>query len=201
MTIIVIGGTGTIGSAVADALLEADHDVLRVGHSSGELRVDMASRASLEGLYDGATPFDAVICAAGRASFGTLAELEDEDVELGLRHKLMGQIHVVRAGLDRIDAGGSFTLTSGVLAAEPVPGSSAISAANAGVEAFVRAAALELDPDLRVNVVSPPWVAETLEEMGRDPSGGMPAAEVARAYRHAVEGEMSGQVLDARDFA
>lgn len=181
--------------------LEADHEVLRVGHSSGEERVDMAARNSLEELYDRVAPFDAVICAAGRASFGTLGELENGDVELGLRHKLMGQINVVRAGLDRIDAGGSFTLTSGVLAAEPIPGSSAISAANAGVEAFARAAALELERGLRVNVVSPPWVAETLEEMGRDPSAGMPAAEVARAYRRAVEGEMNGQVLDARELA
>ena len=39
---------------------------------------------------------------------------------------------------------------------------------------------------MRVNVVSPPWVSETLKAMGMDPSGGMPAAEVARAYVEAV---------------
>lgn len=199
MRIIVIGGTGTIGSAVADDL-EADHEVLRVGRSGGERRADITSRGSLERLYREVGDVGAVVCAAGEASFGELEELDEEDFDLGLRSKLMGQVDVVRVGMDHVADGGSFTLTSGVLAAEPIPGSAAISPVNAGVEAFARAAALELERGLRVNVVSPPWVAETLEEMGRDPSEGMPAAEVARAYRAAVEGEMSGQVLDAREL-
>jgi NAD(P)-dependent dehydrogenase (short-subunit alcohol dehydrogenase family) len=199
MRVIVIGGTGTIGSAVAHEL-EADHEVLRVGRSGGERRADITSRSSLERLYREVGDFGAVVCAAGEASFGDLVELDEEDFALGLRSKLMGQINVVRAGLDRIADGGSFTLTSGVLAAEPIPGSAAISPVNAGVEAFARAAALELDRGLRVNVVSPPWVAETLEEMGRDPSEGMPAAEVARAYLASVRGEMNGEIIDARTF-
>lgn len=200
MRVIVIGGTGTIGSAVVEGL-QPEHDVVPVGHSSGDHRVDIASRASLEALYDRVHPFSAVVCAAGRASFGELADLDDEDFALGLRNKLLGQIHVVRAGMERIDDGGSFTLTSGILAQEPMPGSAAISPANAGVEAFARAASLELGRGLRVNVVSPPWIAETLEEMGRDPSAGMPAADVARVYRAIVEGDINGEVLDARNFA
>lgn len=200
MKAIVIGGTGTIGSAVADAL-GTDHDVVRVGRSSGDHRADISSRPSLEELYREVGEFGAVVCAAGEASFGELGELDDGDFDLGLRSKLMGQINVVRAGLDRIADGGSFTLTSGILSREPVPGSAAISPVNAGVEAFARAAALELERGLRVNVVSPPWISETLEEMGRDPSDGIPAAEAARAYRASVEGEMNGRVLDARDVA
>lgn len=200
MRICVIGGTGTIGGAVAHAL-EDGHDVVRVGHESGEHRVDLASKSSLEELYRELGTLDAVVSAAGLASFGELGELTDEDFRLGLENKLMGQINVVRAGLDHVAEGGSFTLTSGVLAREPTPGSAAISPVNAGVEGFVLAAALEMPRGLRVNVVSPPWVAETLEQMGRDPSEGMPAAEVARAYVESVEGNRSGEVLDARDFA
>jgi len=49
--------------------------------------------------------------------------------------------------------------------------------------------------------VSPPWVSETLQRMGQDPAGGLPAAVVARAYRESVIGDRTGQVLDARDFA
>ena len=57
---------------------------------------------------------------------------------------------------------GSFTLTSGVLSQEPMQGSTSISMVNAGVEGFVRAAALELPRGIRINVVGPPWVTETL---------------------------------------
>jgi NAD(P)-dependent dehydrogenase (short-subunit alcohol dehydrogenase family) len=102
--------------------------------------------------------------------------------------------------MNRINDGGSFTLTSGVLAAEPMPGSAAISLVNAGLEGFVRAAALELPRGLRVNIVSPPWVSETLKSMGKDPSAGMPAEQVAAAYVEAVDDRQNGRVLDAREF-
>jgi NAD(P)-dependent dehydrogenase (short-subunit alcohol dehydrogenase family) len=107
----------------------------------------------------------------------------------------MGQVNLVRIGIDEVTDGGSFTLTSGILAQEPSPGSSAVSLVNAGVEAFARAAALELPRGLRINVVSPPWVSETLRAMGRDPSGGLPAAEVARSYVESVEGTRTGAVI------
>jgi NAD(P)-dependent dehydrogenase (short-subunit alcohol dehydrogenase family) len=59
-------------------------------------------------------------------------------------------------------AGGSVTVTSGVLARQPMPGGAAISMVNAGLEGFVRGAAAEAPRGVRVNAVSPPWVTETL---------------------------------------
>jgi NAD(P)-dependent dehydrogenase (short-subunit alcohol dehydrogenase family) len=108
---------------------------------------------------------------------------------------LMGQINLVRLGAASITDGGSFTLTSGVLATRPTPGGAAISVVNAGVDAFARAAALELPRGIRINSVSPPWVSETLTAMGRDPSGGLPAADVARSYAESVEGKQTGAVI------
>jgi NAD(P)-dependent dehydrogenase (short-subunit alcohol dehydrogenase family) len=77
-------------------------------------------------------------------------------------------------------------------------GSAAISMVNAGVDGFVRAAALELPRGLRINAVSPPWVTETLKTLRMDPAIGMPAVEVARAYATSVEGDLTGQILDPR---
>src|SRR5215211_1342355 len=94
MRVIVIGATGTIGRAAADALA-ARHEVVRVGHSGGELRADLESPASLEALFRAAAPFDAVVCCAGRAAFKPLAELGEEGFALGLGSKLMGQVNVV----------------------------------------------------------------------------------------------------------
>jgi NAD(P)-dependent dehydrogenase (short-subunit alcohol dehydrogenase family) len=200
MKIIVIGATGTIGRAVVDGM-SGRHEVIKVGNRRGDYQVDLASQESIKKLYRAVGSFDAVVSAAGLAKFGALAELTDPDFELGLSNKLMGQVNLVRLGLPLIAERGSFTLTSGVLASEPMVGSAAISLVNAGIEGFVRAAALEMTKGVRVNVVSPPWVKETMEAMGMDSSPGLPAAIVARAYLDSVEGKKNGAVIDARAFA
>jgi NAD(P)-dependent dehydrogenase (short-subunit alcohol dehydrogenase family) len=197
MRIVVIGASGTIGSAVAD-LLAVDHTVIRVGRSSGDRQVDLASRDSIEALFRSLDPVDAVVSAAGEARFAPLDTLTDADFAFSLGNKLMGQINLVRIGHPYVADGGSFTLTSGILARQPMLGSAAISLVNAGIEGFVGAAALELPRGLRINVVSPPWVTETLKAMGMEPTHGLPADRVALAYRAAVEGTTSGEVLDPR---
>src|ERR1700688_2133676 len=118
MKIVVIGANITIGKAVADALAKRYH-VVRVGHRSGNHRVDLASTHSINKLLNTVAPFDAVVCAAGLAKFSPLKELTDADFELGLSNKLMGQVNLVRLGLSHITDRGSFTLTSGVLSQEP----------------------------------------------------------------------------------
>jgi NAD(P)-dependent dehydrogenase (short-subunit alcohol dehydrogenase family) len=200
MRVIVIGATGTIGSKVADALAARRHEVVRVGHRGGDLQVDIASKESIERFFQAVGAFDALVSAAGEARRKPLAELTDEDFQFCLANKLMGQVNLVRYGVDRVSDGGSFTLTSGVLAQSPIPGSSPISLVNAGLEGFARAAALDLPRHVRINVVSPPWVRETLEELGMDSVPGLPAAQVAHAYVESVEGKRTGEVLDARAF-
>lgn len=197
MKVIVVGGSGTIGSAVSDAL-SARHEVIKASRTSGELQVDISSAESIKTFFGQAAPFDAVVSAAGDARFKPLSELTDEDFEFSVCNKLMGQVNLVRFGMEAVSDGGSFTLTSGVLAGEPMAGSAAISLVNAGIEGFVRAAALEAPRGIRVNVVSPPWVTETLQALGMDLSGGRPAADVARAYVQCVEGSFTGRVFDAR---
>ena len=113
----------------------------------------------------------------------------------------MGQVNLVRVGYPFVADGGSLTLTSGVLAQRPMPGSAAISLVNAGLEVFARAAALELPRGIRVNVVSPPWISETMLAMGMDPTGGNQAAHAARAYVAAVGGTGTGEVIDGAAFA
>ncbi|MBX3234917.1 MAG: short chain dehydrogenase [Nitrospiraceae bacterium] len=197
MRVILVGATGTIGSAVA-AALSAKHEVVAVGHKAGALRVDLASADSITQMFRSVGVFDAVVSTAGVAKFGSLDDLKDADFQVGLGNKLMGQVNLVRIGRQFINDGGSFTLTSGVLGQEPMKGSASISMVNAGLEGFVRAAALELPRGLRVNVVSPPWVTATLIRLKMDPAQGMPAEAVARAYVASVEGTMTGVKIDPR---
>jgi NAD(P)-dependent dehydrogenase (short-subunit alcohol dehydrogenase family) len=195
MKLMLIGATGTIGSAVAAALSQR-HEVVAVSRHTEPLRVDISSPASIRALFEAVGPLDGVISASGAARFKPLAQLDDEDFAFCLQNKLMGQVNLVREGLQRVRDGGVMVVTSGILSRSPTPGSSAISLVNAGVEAFVRAAALEAPRGIRVNAVSPPWVSETLTKLGMDPKGGLPASVVAQAYVRAVDGAVTGQVFE-----
>jgi NAD(P)-dependent dehydrogenase (short-subunit alcohol dehydrogenase family) len=193
--ILVIGATGTIGRAVA-AALSSRHEVVAVSRSRTAITADLTQPDSIRALYQAVGQVDAVVCAAGAAKFAPLDQLSDSDFQLSLGSKLMGQVNLVRYGFAHVRDGGSFTLTSGVLAHAPTAGSAAVSLVNSGLEGFTRAAALEAPRGIRVNVVSPPWVAETLRALGMDPSQGLPAASVARSYVESVEGKQTGVVLE-----
>lgn len=199
MKVLLIGATGTIGQAVADRL-SGKHEVIRASYNDGDYRVDLGSKTSIEGLFIKAGPVDAVISTAGVADFAPFNDLDDAAFELALTNKLMGQINLVRVGRDHVNTGGSFTLTAGILARQPIPGSVAISTANGALESFVRAVALELDRGMRVNVISPAFVKETMKIMGMDPTPGISAADTAKAYEAAIESDRNGETLDAPDF-
>ena len=197
MKIIVIGATGTIGAAVANALAAKKHEVVRASRQ-GDVKVNLEDQATIGALFAAVRNADAVISCAGSAVFKPFAELTDADYALGLRSKLMGQVALARIAKDHLNDSGSITLTTGILAMHPMLGSASISLVNAGLEGFVRAAALELPRQLRINAVSPPWVKETMVKFGMDPTPGLAAADVAKAYVAAVEGVQQGKVLDAR---
>jgi NAD(P)-dependent dehydrogenase (short-subunit alcohol dehydrogenase family) len=198
MKIIVVGATGTIGSEVVKAL-SARHQVIGVSRH-GQIQIDLEDSASIAGLFRAVPDPDAVVCCAGNAAFKPLAQLNDQDFAFSLGHKLMGQVRLTRSALTQVRRGGSITLTSGRLAQSPMPGSAAFSLVNAGLEGFARAAALEAGRGIRVNVVSPPWLDETLAKLGMQAAEHMPAAQVAGAYVAAVEGKHQGEILDPARF-
>lgn len=201
MRVLIIGGTGVLGGAVVRELA-GRHDVLAAARDTARgaaEAVDITAPDSIRTLFARVGPVDAVVVAAGGARWKPLADLTDDDFAATLADKLMGQVNVTRLALagGAVRPNGSITLTSGALAQHPLPGTAAISLVNAGLEGFARAAALEAPNGIRVNVVSPGWVRETLAAMGRDPSPGVPAADVARVYAESVEGAATGAVLAA----
>lgn len=177
--ILVIGAAGLLGDATVAALGEGN--CIRASRSSAET-VDISDPESIAALFSRIGSVDGVICTGGVARFKPWSELTDGDWRFSLANKLLGQINVVRIGAQHVAAGGAITLTSGLAAQYPAPGSAIITTVNAAIEAFAKAAAADPAVAVRVNVVSPGWVSETLKAMGRDPAGGTPAADVAKAY-------------------
>jgi NAD(P)-dependent dehydrogenase (short-subunit alcohol dehydrogenase family) len=193
--ILVIGAAGLLGSHVVKALGEGN--CIRASRSSPE-RVDISDPNSLKALFDRLGELDGIVCTGGAARFKPWDQSTDEDWAFCLANKLMGQVNVARFGASKVRSGGAITLTTGVLAQHPMPGGAMITTVNAAVEAFVRAAAVEPIP-VRINAVSPGWVAETLQAMGRDPTPGIPASEVAQVFvRQLREGASGSIALAAR---
>ena len=196
MKIILIGASGTIGSYIYETLSKK-HDVVRAGRKGDDIAVDITSADSIERMYKSVANLDAVICAAGPAKFGAFSELSEEDFYVGIRGKMMGQVNLVRIGQNHLSDGGSFTLTTGILADEPVVGSTALSLVNGAVNSFAIAAAMELPRSLRVNVVSPTVVEASVDNYA-DAFPGYDAVSMKRvvsAYVRCLEGKITGRII------
>ncbi|KXU85090.1 short-chain dehydrogenase [Paraburkholderia monticola] len=193
--IVVIGATGTLGQAVS-AELKARHEVIEVGATRGQYQVDSTDPASVERLFRDIGKVDGVVTATGKVHFGPLTQMSVEQFWVGLRDKLMGQINVVFAALPYVNDGGSFTLTSGILADEPILQGASATTVNLALEGFVRGAAIELPRGLRINVVSPTVLSESMDAYAPFFRGFEPvsAQRAALAYLRSVEGAQTGRV-------
>ncbi len=197
MKLLLVGATGTVGTAIATAFEAEGDEVVRVGYASGDQTVDLADPTSVRALVDAAGPIDGIVCSAGVAQFGPVEELDDQAYQSSIANKLMGQVNLVRFGLESLREGASFTLTTGTLSVRPTPGTAAVAMVGGALEAFVRAAALDLDGRYRVNAVSPGWVAESRQAMGLEPMPGIWADDLAQYYVMAVHGDANGEVFEA----
>ena len=195
MRVVIFGGLGTVGKAIA-AELSARHEVIPVGRTSGDYRADMTDLASVRSLLEKLGKVDALVSAAGGVHFGPLSAMTPELMQVGLNDKVMGQVNLVLAGQHLLNDGGSITLTAGVLTDDPIRFGSSASLCNGAIESFVKAAAIELPRGLRVNAVSPTVLEESMGSYGAFFRGyePVPAQRVALAYSRSVEGAQTGQV-------
>ncbi|SDH20673.1 short chain dehydrogenase [Mucilaginibacter gossypii] len=193
MKIIIIGATGTIGKHVVKAL-EPGNEIIKAGSKSGDLQVNISDNGSIKNLFEKVGSFDALISTTGDAHFGPLREMSDANFRAGLNSKLMGQINLVLIGQHYINPKGSFTLTSGSLGEDPVVFGASVSAINGALDAFVKAAAIELENGVRINAVSPDVVEESPDYFPYFP-GHIPVSmnRVAQAYVKSVLGAQTGQ--------
>jgi NAD(P)-dependent dehydrogenase (short-subunit alcohol dehydrogenase family) len=117
----------------------------------------------------------------------------------GLEGKLIGQVNLVLIGQHYINAKGSFTLISGALTDEPQLHFSNASACNGAVDAFVRAAAIELDRGIRINAVSPTVIEDSPHYFSYFP-GEVPVRmeDLEQGFRKSIFGAGTGQVIRVR---
>ncbi len=200
MKILIIGGNGTIGKKVS-AYFSKKHDVIIGGRNSGDTTVDIADSGSIETMFASVGKVDAIVCIAGDAKWNAFDAMTEEDFYIGLRSKLMGPVNLGRIGQDYLNAGGSFTLTTGILADHPVLMTSSPAMVNGGIHSFAKAASLELKNGLRINVVSSGLVEDAVDKYeayfpGHNP---IPMRKVVNGYVKSVEGKGTGEIIRMYD--
>lgn len=196
MKILLVGATGTLGRAIAQTL--SHHEILAAGRSSAQYPVDITDDASVEALLRKTGKLDAIVSAAGALHFGALGAMTPADFAIGLNDKLLGQVRLALLGQHHLNDGGSITLTTGIVSAEPIRGGANASAVNRALEGFVAGAACELPRGLRINAVSPNVLSESMDAYGAFFPGfePVPAARAALAYQRSVEGVQSGRTFN-----
>jgi len=195
MKILVIGAGGTIGKAVVEEL-KPRHEIVEASRSHPDRKIDLTDLRSIRGLFEKVGKVDAVVSTAGNVHFGPLLDMTPEQLGVGVGDKLMGQVHLALEAVKHLNPGGSVTLVAGTLSRDPIRYGASASLVNGALESFVRAAALELPPGTRINVVSPTVLRESMPAYGPyfPGSEGVPGKRVGLAFAKSVEGAQTGQV-------
>jgi NAD(P)-dependent dehydrogenase (short-subunit alcohol dehydrogenase family) len=195
MKIIIVGASGTMGKHLTSAF-EKEHEVIKAASKVGDIQVDITSPESIENMYKQAGPFDALISTAGPTYVGPWKKMTDREFRKGVDGKMMGQINLVLIGQHYINPKGSFSLITGALTHDPQKNFANASAINGAVEAFVRAAAIELENGIRINAVSPTVIENSPQYFPFFP-GDIPVTmqQLEYGFRKSVFGANTGQVI------
>lgn len=196
MKILLVGGNGTIGKKVYNKLSKK-HEVIVAGRSSGTVTVNISEADSIKKMYEQVGKVDAIVCTAGEAKWDALKSMTEDDFYIGIKSKLMGQVNLVRIGLNYLNPNGSFTLTTGILGDDPVDMTTSAAMVNGGINSFVKAAALELESGMRINVISPGLVEDAAEKYEAYFPGHTPVSmqKTVNGYLKSIEGRITGQVI------
>jgi NAD(P)-dependent dehydrogenase (short-subunit alcohol dehydrogenase family) len=196
MKLLIIGGSGTIGKKVTQHF-KLKHEVLIAGRSGGDVTVDITDSKSIKNMFEKVGSLDAILSIAGDARWASFNELTEEDYYIGIKSKLMGQVNVVRIGKNYLNQKGSITLSTGILGDYPVDKTTSAAMVNGALHSFVKAVDLEIDNEIRVNVVSLGLVQDAYEKYKDYFPGYNPISmtKAVNAYVMSVEGRGRGEVI------
>ncbi len=185
--ILVVGASGGIGKATADAFEKAGAQVFRPDQET----LDIIDDGSVDAFFAAQDVFDHVVVAAAKTKTGPVSKLPLEDAQAAMNSKFFGAYRVARAA--KVRDGGSITFVSGFLSQRPSASSVLQGAINAALEALARGLALERAP-VRINTVSPGLVNTPLY-------AGMSDAERQAMFEKAAARLPAGRVGQPDDIA
>ena len=196
MRLLIIGGNGTVGKPVTN-YFSKDHEVIVGARNSGDLAIDIGDSNSIKKGLEQVGKLDAIVCIAGEAKWDDFGELNEQDYYIGIKSKLMGQVNLVRIGQHYLNKNGSITLSTGILADDPVVKTTSAAMVNGAIHSFVRALRLELTNGIRVNAVSLGLVEDAYEKYQDYFPGHNPISmkKAVNAYIRSAVGKGNGEII------
>ena len=214
--VLVLGGSGVLGGAIAEGLASRGASVMLAGRDADRLRA-AASRIGptvpsvlfdlreplhadhvIDTTVDRLGGLDGIVNAAGVVAFGGLADLDDEALSAVMETNLVGPLRVMQRALAHMD-GGFFANLSGVVAERPMPGMAVYSAAKAGLSAASAALAKELRRHgIHVLDARPPHTETGLAT--RPVTGVAPAMPEGLSPQHVARVIVDGLASGAREL-
>jgi NAD(P)-dependent dehydrogenase (short-subunit alcohol dehydrogenase family) len=194
--IIVVGATGKLGRVVVEGL-QKDYEVIRAGRSGPDLKIDAFDFESVSDILASVGPFDGLVSCIGGTPFKTFEELTMDDFAAGLSTKCFSQLNLAKAAIPFLSENGSITLTSGIIGDEPIIAGSCAAAANGALNMCVSTLAAEYAGKLRINVVSPSIIENSVDHYGMLFDGFEPSSNesIIHTYRRTISAPITGRVM------
>lgn len=144
---VVVGGSGSLGGAIADRIAGTGLDVLRVGRH-GPCVADVGSDDAVGAIADavGGRPVRMVVQAAGLPAAGPLATIEPDALGRAVALKCGGLLRLVRAVDAQLRPGSRIVALGGHFGSEPAPYACAAGVTNAALANLVRQLAIAYGP-------------------------------------------------------
>lgn len=199
MRIVVVGGAGTIGRRLVPALRSHGHDLVVAGRASGDVHVDLTSHAAVEAMYREVGVVDSVVSIAAHGALDEFRTLTSDALQENMRAKFFGQVDLVLTGQHHCADGASFTLTSGIFADQAWPHVTGGGVISGALHSFALAAAIGLPRGMRINVVSPTMISDSVDAFAEHFPGmrPVPMGELVGHYLQCVEGDDTGRIIRA----
>ncbi len=169
MRALVTGGTGRVGSAIAERLREGGWSVLAAGRADGDVARPDQARALVERAVSELAGLDLLVNGAGEGFAGkSPLDVTDADWELAFGATAKGSFCGTQAAAPHLrESGGTVVMIEDVAAYQPWPSFAAHCAAKAAQSMLTRVFARALAPEVRVCGVAPGPVAVAPEQETR----------------------------------
>jgi NAD(P)-dependent dehydrogenase (short-subunit alcohol dehydrogenase family) len=208
-SVLVAGGTGALGAAVLETLLDAGHPVTTTWLVEQErervekdfegrgglmlVQADLMDPEAVDEAVGGVEGLGAVVNLVGGFSMpGKVHESDIDDFENQLRLNLRPGFLLARAAMPRLisNGGGAFVGVSARPALRPFAGAAGYITAKAGVLAFIKALDAEYRQDgIRCNAILPSVIdtpANRRSQPDADHSKWVPPQQIAKVIRFLV---------------
>jgi NAD(P)-dependent dehydrogenase (short-subunit alcohol dehydrogenase family) len=173
-SVLIVGGTSSLGLEVAQHYAEQGRDVVLTGlHGAGAAKIaadlggsvrgiglDLAEPAGVGDALADVGPVDRLILSGIKRDTNNIAAFDVAAALELVTIKLVGYTQVIHTLLSRLAGDASILLFGGMARVRPYAGSTMVSTVNAGVVGMVRTLSVELAP-IRVNSIHPSIVGDS----------------------------------------